>query len=129
MNAIRYSVVLDVYISHCCLYLVTTSAIPPSIIYQTCCNMSPKSLNLEVYSSAKCTGLFSALRSLISDLRNICRRGHSKKLTILENSVDTMQEQIQKCSLKEAITSKLKSDLIRYNHGFELQKYFLFWSQ
>ena len=107
MNAIRYSVMLDVYIGHCCLCLVTTSAIPPAI-YQIYCNISPKSLNLEVYSSAKCSSLFSALRPLISKFQNTCGQDHSKKLTILENSIDALQEQIQKCSLKEAITSKLK---------------------
>ena len=48
------------------------------------------------------------LQPQISDLRNICGQDHSKKLTILENSVDAMQEQIQKCGLKEAITSKLR---------------------
>ena len=52
--------------------------------------------------------VFSALQPLVSDLRNICGQDHSKKFTILENSVDAMQEQIRKCTIKEATTSKLK---------------------
>ena len=107
MNAMRRSVMLDVYLGHCRLCLVVTTSAAPPTIYQIYCNISPKSLNLEVYSSAKCSGLLSALRPLISDLRNICAQDH-KKLTILENSVGAMQKQIQKCRLKEAITSKLK---------------------
>ena len=67
--------------------------------------------------------------------RNIRRQDHIKiiryKLTILENSVGAMQKQIQKCTLKEVITSKLQHCpyTVCYNHVFELQKDFLFWSQ
>ena len=85
MIAIRYSVMFDVYIGHCCLlfrYFQRYST-PSLTIYQICCNIS---LNLEVYRSAKCSSLFSALWPLISDLSNICGQDHSKKLTIQSNS-------------------------------------------